>query len=197
MDEKIESFVEMIKGSLDNVGDEYYKITTTYESSGIVRERVFCYELYHQMRLVQSARGLTDVHIHGEIDKRGHVVFGNHARKNPDFVFHVPGTMEGNAIVVEVKGKFAGNYQRGICKDIETLSKFTENKHYYKLGVLIIYNYTIDEFWEKTGEFLKDKLQENKVPTDKIIIICKKCKSIPSDKRMLNELSEEVDNGRA
>ena len=111
------------------------------------------------------------------------------------FMFQV--RWKGIAIVVEVKGKFAGNYQKGICKDIETLSKFTENKHYYKLGVLIIYNYTIDEFWEKTGEFLKDKLQENKVPTDKIIIICKKCKSIPSDKRMLNELLEEVDNGRA
>ena len=129
MDEKIESFVEMIKGSLDNVGDEYYKITTTYESSGIVRERVFCYELYHQMRLVQSARGLTDVQIHGEIDKSGHIAFDRNSRKNPDFVFHVPGMMKGNAIVVEVKGKIEGNYQEGVYKDIVTLSKFTNNNN--------------------------------------------------------------------
>ena len=192
MDEKIESFVEMIKGSLDNVGDEYYKITTTYESSGIVRERVFCYELYHQMRLVQSERGLNDVQIHGEIDKSGHIAFDRNARKNPDFVFHIPGMMQGNAIVVEVKGKLEGTYQEGVYKDIVTLSKFTDNKHYYHSGVLIIYNYTYDEFLRKIGEFLKNRVQENKVSTDKIIIICKQSKGIPSVIKKLNDLLEEV-----
>ena len=192
MDEKVESFVEMIKDSLENVGDEYYKITTTYESSGIVRERVFCYELYHQMRLVQSERGLNDVQIHGEIDKSGHIAFDRNAWKNPDFVFHIPGMMQGNAIVVEVKGKLEGTYQEGVYKDIVTLSKFTDNKHYYHSGVLIIYNYTYDEFLRKIGEFLKNRLQENKVPTDKIIIICKKSKSIPSVIKKLNDLLEEV-----
>ena len=192
MDEKVESFVEMIEDSLENVGDEYYKITTTYESSGIVRERVFCYELYHQMRLVQSARGLTDVQIHGEIDKSGHIAFDRNARKNPDFVFHIPSMMQGNAIVVEVKGKIEGNYQEGVYKDIVTLSKFTNNKHYYHSGILIIYNYTYDEFLHNIGEFLKNQLQENKFPTDKIIIICKKSKSIPSVIKKLNDLLEEV-----
>ena len=193
MDEKVESFVEMIEDSLENVGDEYYKITTTYESSGIVRERVFCYELYHQMRLVQSARGLTDVQIHGEIDKSGHVAFDRNARKNPDFVFHIPGMMQGNAIVVEVKGKLEGTYQEGVYKDIVTLSKFTNNKHYYHSGILIIYNYTYDEFLHSIGEFLKNQLQENKFPTDKIIIICKKSKSIPSVIKKLNDFLEEVE----
>lgn len=193
MDEKVESFVEMIEDSLENVGDEYYKITTTYESSGIVRERVFCYELYHQMRLVQSARGLTDVQIHGEIDKSGHVAFDRNARKNPDFVFHIPGMMQGNAIVVEVKGKIEGNYQEGVYKDIVTLSKFTDNKHYYHSGVLIIYNYTYDEFLRKIGEFLKNRLQEKKFSTDKIMILCKKSKNSPLQIRKLNDLLEEVE----
>lgn len=193
MDEKVESFVEMIKDSLDNVGNEYYKITTTYEFSGIVRERVFCYELYHQMRLVQSARGLTDVQIHGEIDKSGHIAFDRNARKNPDFVFHVPGMMMGNAIVVEVKGKIEGTYHEGVYKDIVTLSKFTNNKHYYHSGILIIYNYTYDEFLRKIGEFLKNRLQDNKFSTDKIIIICKKSTSSHSVRKNLNELLEEVE----
>lgn len=193
MDEKVESFVEMIKDSLDNVGDEYYKITTTYESSGIVRERVFCYELYHQMRLIQSVRGLTDIQIHGEIDKSGHIAFDRNARKNPDFVFHIPGMMQGNAIVVEIKGKIEGNYQEGVYKDIVTLSKFTNNKHYYHSGILIIYNYTYDEFLHNIGKFLKNRLQENKVSTDKIIIICKKSKSIPSVIKKLNDFLEEVE----
>ena len=145
------------------------------------------------MRLIQSARGLTDVQIHGEIDKSGHIAFDRNARKNPDFVFHIPGMMQGNAIVVEVKGKIEGNYQEGVYKDIVTLSKFTNNKHYYHSGVLIIYNYTYDEFLRKIGEFLKNRLQENKVPTDKIIIMCKKSKSIPSVIKKLNDFLEEVE----
>ena len=144
------------------------------------------------MRLIQSTRGLTDIQIHGEIDKSEHVALDSDARKNPDFVFHVPGMMKGNAIVVEVKGKIEGNYQEGVYKDIVTLSKFTNNKHYYHSGILILYNYTYDEFLRTIGKFLKNRLQENKVSTDKIIIICKKSKSIPSVIKKLNDLLEEV-----
>lgn len=193
MDRTVELFLQLIMDSLENVGDEYYKLTTTYRTLGVVRERIFCYELYHQMRLIQSARGLTDVQIHGEIDKSGHVAFDSNARKNPDFVFHVPGMMKGNAIVVEVKGKIEGTYQEGVYKDIVTLSKFTNNKHYYHSAVLIIYNCTYDEFLRKIGEFLKNRLQDNKFSTDKIIIICKKSKSSPSVRKNLNELLEEVE----
>ena len=193
MDKMVESFIQLIRDALENVGDEYYKLTTTYRTLGVVRERIFCYELYHQMRLIQSARGLTDVQIHGEIDKSGHVAFDSNARKNPDFVFHDPSMMKGNAIVVEVKGKIEGTYQEGVYKDIVTLSKFTNNKHYYHSGVLIIYNYTYDEFLRKIGEFLKNRLQDNKFSTDKIIIICKKSKSSPSVRKNLNELLKEVE----
>ncbi len=49
MNEKVGSFIQLIMDSIENVGDDYYKITTTYRTLGIVRERVFCYELYHQM----------------------------------------------------------------------------------------------------------------------------------------------------
>lgn len=193
MDKMVESFIQLIRDALENVGDEYYKLTTTYRTLGVVRERIFCYELYHQMRLIQSTRGLTDVQIHGEIDKSGHVAFDSDARKNPDFVFHVPGMMKGNVIVVEVKGKIEGNYQEGVYKDIVTLSKFTNNKHFYQSGILIIYNYTYDEFLHNMGEFLKNRLQENKFSTEKIIIICKKSKSNPSVRKNLNELLEEVE----
>ena len=193
MDKMVESFIQLIRDALENVGDEYYKLTTTYRTLGVVRERIFCYELYHQMRLIQSTRGLTDIQIHGEIDKSGHVGFDRNARKNPDFVFHIPGMMQGNAIVVEVKGKIEGNYQEGVYKDIVTLSKFTDNKHYYHSGVLIIYNYTYDEFLRKIGEFLKNRLQEKKFSTDKIMILCKKSKNSPLQIRKLNDLLEEVE----
>ena len=192
MDKMVESFIQLIRDALENVGDEYYKLTTTYRTLGVVRERIFCYELYHQMRLIQSTRGLTDIQIHGEIDKSGHVGFVRNARKNPDFVFHVPGMMEGNAIVVEVKGKLEGTYQDGICKDIGTLSKFTDNRYYYRLGVLIIYNYNLEEFRKKMGQFFKEELQKKQIATDKIVILCKKSKSVTLEIRKLDDLLKEV-----
>lgn len=177
MDEKTRELIKLIKDALENVGEEYYKITTTYKTLGIIRERVFCYELYHQMRLIQDKKKLYNIQIHGEIDKSGHVNFKGSYR-NPDFVFHVPGSMEGNAIVVEVKGRLDND---GICKDFETLSKFTDKKHYYQLGVFIIYNYTIDDFWNMRGQDIKDTIFKYKCNTNKILIISKKNINIPSE----------------
>ena len=192
-DDKIQKLIKLIRDALENIEDEYYKITTTYAPLGIVRERVFCYELYHQMRLLQDGRGLKDITIHGEIDKSGHGQFSSNARLNPDFVFHVPGMMQENIIVVEVKGNVENN---GIYKDIKTLSKFTNEKHYYRLGVLIIYNFTKDEFWGKTGNFINNKISESKINTLKILVLCKKCKNTPSEIINLNELIKRCDNGR-
>ena len=44
--------IDMIKSALRNIEMGYFNLVTTYEPSGIVRERVFCYELYHQIRLL-------------------------------------------------------------------------------------------------------------------------------------------------
>lgn len=192
MDEKIQELINLIEDALENVGEEYYQLNTIYRP--INRERVFCYELYHQMRLLQDGRKLNNIQIHGEIDKRGHINFKG-AHRNPDFVFHIPGNMEGNTIVVEVKGRIENN--NGVYKDIETLSKFTDKKLYYRAGVLIIYNYSIDEFWNRTGEYIINKLSEDKYNTDKIIIISKKHKNTPFETVKLNDLLRRVKNGRA
>jgi hypothetical protein len=96
-------YLELIKLALGHIDAGYFKLATTYESSGIVRERVFCYELYHQIRRnMDRHHGLS---LNGDIDKRGHVDFKREHRKNPDFVFHIPGEHAGNTLVVEVKGR--------------------------------------------------------------------------------------------
>lgn len=184
MDDNIQEFIDLIIEALENVGEEYYELNTIYKP--IKRERVFCYELYHLMRLLQDDRKLNDIQIHGEIDKRGHIKFKG-AHRNPDFIFHNPGEMEGNAIVVEVKGRIKNN-DDNVYKDIKTLSMFTDNKLFYKLGVFIVYNYSIDEFWEKTGEFIKTKLSEDKYNTDKIVIISKKNTNVPLELVNFNDL---------
>ena len=89
------------------VGPEYFKIITTYNTGGIIRERVFCYELYHQLRQILPKDD--PITLHAEIDKRGHIDFGPDDRRNPDFIFHTPGTHKGNTLVIEVKGSFYSN----------------------------------------------------------------------------------------
>ena len=51
----LEEYIELIMRAFSRVEPAYYRLITTYKASGIVRERIFCYELYHQMRLLMRA----------------------------------------------------------------------------------------------------------------------------------------------
>lgn len=154
----IREYIELIKEALSQVEPAYFELTTTYEPSGIVRERVFCYELYHQLRnRMTTNHKLT---LNGEIDKRGHIDFNHEDQKNPDFVFHIPGTHEGNTLIIEVKGKLNSI---DIKKDFDTVSTFIE-KYNYQAGIFILYNHSLDEFIEESSQMLnhfKKKLSAN------------------------------------
>ncbi len=144
--------IDLIKAALQEIESGYFNLATTYEPSGIVRERVFCYELYHQIRLL-----MTDdipISLNGEIDKRGHVDFKKEHRKNPDFVFHIPGTHLGNTIVVEVKGRLDYAKEK-ILGDFETLFTFVNN-YGYQAGIFILYNHSCAELLKVYGEELKE-----------------------------------------
>lgn len=143
--------IDLIKAALQEIEAGYFNLLTTYEPSGIVRERVFCYELYHQIRLLMTAD--FPISVNGEIDKRGHIDFRKEDRKNPDFVFHVPGTHAGNAIVIEVKGRldYATNT---ILGDFETLLNFV-NFYGYQSGIFILYNHSYADLLETHGEALR------------------------------------------
>lgn len=153
--------------ALNNVEKEYYMIKTTY--GAIVRERVFCYELYHQMRMIQDKYELTNISLSAEIDKRGHDGFKRQDQKNPDFIFHQYGTFKKNEIVIEVKGTLV----RGIFKDFETLNLYCK-RYRYKHAYFILYNSDLDELRDfislnkKYVSNLKEKM------TGDFTIICKK-----------------------
>jgi hypothetical protein len=137
MDKIIQLFINGIK----NITQDYYNLRTTYEPCGIVRERVFCYELYHRIRkLLETDEELNKLlTLNGEIDKREHREFDPGDQKNPDFVFHIPGKMEGNTTIIEVKGSMeTDGYLEGIIKDLETISTFI-NKYHYLFGIITIY----------------------------------------------------------
>ena len=142
-------YLDLIKRSLEKVAPGYFKLKTTYEPSGIVRERVLCYELYHQIR---SNMKDAELSLNGEIDKRGHIDFDPKDQKNPDFVFHLPGTHKGNTLVIEIKGTLARHAE--IINDFTTILRFIGN-YQYKGGVFIIYNHTVDELLKAVGSQLR------------------------------------------
>lgn len=191
MNKELVRYDRIILEALENVDESYYKIPTTYNSEGIVRERVFCYEFYHQLRCLAEEN--RNIKINGEIDKRGHELFNEADWKNPDFVFHVPGTMKENLIIVEVKG----NIDRGendCIKDFKTIKIFLE-KYQYQIGIFILYNHGLMEFSEKFKNELKEIFLENdklKKISKRIFVLCKKRqKDSTEEKRLFDIIYEE------
>ncbi|MCC8952716.1 methionyl-tRNA formyltransferase-like protein [Bradyrhizobium sp. Pear77] len=88
----------------------------------VYRERVYCYELYHQMRLEWPDDG--PFRLNGEVDKAGHPRLGplGASRYKPDLLVHGPGNMGFNHAVIEVKSMMAN--ATGIKKDLNTLRLF-------------------------------------------------------------------------
>lgn len=167
----IEESIKIITEAAEQVTKNYLKLTTTYESSGIVRERIFCYELYHQLRIkLGNDHQLT---LSGEIDKRGHLDFKEEDRKNPDFLFHIPGQHKGNTIIIEVKGNLDTG---GIIKDFETINTFISS-YQYQVGVFLLYNHTLAELSKGLGDNF-EKLINSKYANQIFIITLPKAHKI-------------------
>ena len=119
---------------------------TSHRSSGdgrafasdnpVYRERVYCYELYHQMRLLWPL--VTPYCLNGEIDKNSHPYFRYRkgGKPKPDLLVHQPGFDRHNHAVIEIKS-VAGH---DIKKDLETLSLFRKHPRLrYERAIYLIY----------------------------------------------------------
>lgn len=112
--------------------DQEYFLLPIHGADSVHRERVYCYELYHQMRLRWPA---TAYRLNGEIDKGGHPYFrGEPGKPKPDLLVHVPGTGDNHA-VIEVKSSRAS--AREIRKDLATLTRFMNLG--YRRAIYLIY----------------------------------------------------------
>jgi hypothetical protein len=107
----------------------------------VYRERVYCYELYHQMRLKWPAG--CSFCLNGEIDKASHPILSRLGADyaKPDLLVHSPGHMSGNHAIIEVKSTRAS--PSGIKKDIATLSLFRSAVRYER-AIYLIYGDRID-----------------------------------------------------
>lgn len=107
----------------------------------IYRERVYCYEFYHQLRILWPKQEETDFVLNGEVDKRGHPILHRLGvdMSIPDLLVHVPGNMGRNHAIIEVKaGGNVANNPRGIEKDLVTLSVF-QTEVGYERGLYLFY----------------------------------------------------------
>jgi hypothetical protein len=96
----------------------------------IYRERVYCYELYHQMRSLWPSD--CPFCLNGEVDKAGHPILPKRGvrRAIPDLLVHQPGSMRGNYAIIEVKNPLARSV--GINKDLKKLDLFARKVEYQR-----------------------------------------------------------------
>jgi hypothetical protein len=101
MDGVLSRVTEWLLCASSQIGVEYFKlpIADMTEEEAAYRERVYCYELYHRWRC-HWPDGFS-CSLHGEVDKSGHSLIPDSPK--PDFLVHVPGSMENNLLVMEVK----------------------------------------------------------------------------------------------
>jgi hypothetical protein len=94
----MEGFERIFKLATSNIRSEYFYIPVN-NAPATYKERVYCYELYHQLRILLPEQ--SHFRLNGEVDKAGHPDFpGN--RIIPDFLIHQPGSSN-NFLVFEVK----------------------------------------------------------------------------------------------
>lgn len=102
----------------------------------VFRERVYCYELYHQMRCLWPVDCIYT--LNGEVDKAGHPLLREltASRLKPDLLVHGPGYMALNHAIIEVKSTTAS--ERQLAKDFQTLQRFQFHVGYQR-AILLVY----------------------------------------------------------
>jgi hypothetical protein len=124
------------------VAEGYFRLPI-FDDDAVYRERVYCYELYHQMRLRWPGPDVTQYRLTGEVDKKGHVYLTDLGVKGqkPDLLVHRPGYNENHAII-EVKHSNAAS--DGLLKDLATLKLFLGPVSYDR-AIYLIYGEGADD----------------------------------------------------
>jgi hypothetical protein len=89
----MEELDRIISGATGSISQMYFRLPID-GGDPVFRERVYCYELYHQMR----SRWPDDCafSLNGEVDKSAHPILDTlgAAYAKPDLLVHVPGSMQ-------------------------------------------------------------------------------------------------------
>lgn len=134
MDQELRVFEGMLATASVRIEADDFQLPLA-DADAVYRERVYCYELYHQLRLLW---GNFPFSLGGEIDKTGHPHFqdGPYARAKPDLLVHVPGNMARNLACIEVKP-----FDRPVGEfgfDLKKLTWFCRHANYHH-GIFLVY----------------------------------------------------------
>jgi hypothetical protein len=130
----IKRFLACLAEATVRIPCHYFQFPVAGAEDPIYRERVYSYELYHQLRsLLEADDEFEEYALNGEVNKMGHSIIRPCA---PDFVLHIPGLMT-NLAVLEVKPINAD--AEGIQKDKQTLEYFVSNEVGYQCGIELVY----------------------------------------------------------
>ncbi len=117
----MEQFQALLAEAAVHIAPEYF-LLPIHNADARYRERVYCYELYHQLRSQWPHH--SPFFLNGEVDKSAHPYFGpGPGAPKPDFIVHIPGTGN-NYAVVEVKSRLVDG--EGIRDDVQKLVQFRE-----------------------------------------------------------------------
>lgn len=144
--------------ALLRVSPAYYQ-TRVPDSSSTFGERVFAYELYHQLRL----RFDSAFYVHGEFRKGLSLLLSScsDATIIPDIVIHQSDTLENNLIAVEIKSTPALTLSE-ILADIEKLEFLTRPSPLgglnFQIGIMLIVNTEFSGCFRKAAKDNAGKL---------------------------------------
>lgn len=111
----MKQLTQILQGATAAIGAEYF-LLPIHGAGPVYRERVYCYELYHQMRLRWPPDSV--YRLNGEVDKIGHPYFQDGGEPKPDLLVHEPGHGN-NYAIIEVKSCEAA---------ADGISRFSETK---------------------------------------------------------------------
>ena len=152
----IERFLELLTLATARIPRDYFRLPVADTDEVIYRERVYCYELFHQLRmLLDEDEDLRSYSLGGEVDKRGHPIIRPYV---PDFVIHRPGAMD-NLVVMEIKPILVSVAE--LRKDIKKLKYFVKPEVGYRCGIQLVYgsnDTAINRFRDEIAETKNDHL---------------------------------------
>ena len=125
----VEELDRLLGNATRSIGEAYFNLPVD-GGPAIYRERVYCYELYHQMRRRWPRQ--TPYLLNGELDKAAHPILTELeiGAVKPDLLVHRPGDMAGNHAIIEVKADSSNPNK--IRKDLETLATMRPRAGYQR-----------------------------------------------------------------
>lgn len=151
MQSDLDKVTEWLLSASENLEELYFRVpvfdasSVNRERRRIYRERVYCYELYHQWRCRWERRFRYS--LNGELDKQGHSVIKDGVK--PDFLVHIPGGMK-NLLALEVKTKLA--CRNDMIKDLRKLTRLRRGPAEYYASYFLIYGVCQEEWPDLSKE---------------------------------------------